>query len=211
MKSLFHHVAFVALSMLAAVFLVALNGCGTTKTNSPQSAGMSTTSTNDVVLREADVVQVKFPDDQMDRTEAIRRDGKITLPIFGDVAAAGKTPEQFRQELVDKYAKEIVSSKDISVMVVSSAFPVYVSGAVQHPGKVTGDHTLTALEAIMEAGGFDLDRAQMKSVKVVRTQGGKTHTYIINLKGVQTPGAPVENFYLQPGDIVIVPQKMVMF
>ena len=208
MKSLFPRIAFVAVSTVVAIFVVALGGCGTTKTNSPKDAGMSTQSTNDVVLKEADMVKVGFPDSKMDTTQAIRRDGKITLPIIGDITASGKTPDQFKQELVEKYAKEIVSSKDISVVLMSSSFSVYVTGAVKNPGKINGDHILTVLEAIMEAGGFDLDKAQLKSVKVVRTQNGKTHTYVINLKGVQTPGAPVEIFYLQLGDIVIVPQKI---
>jgi polysaccharide export outer membrane protein len=212
MKSLIHRIALlpVGLSMLAAVVLVIFSGCGTTG-SSPKDAAMSTPGTNDVVLREADVIKVIFPDSKMDASQEIRRDGKVTLPIIGDITAAGKTPEQLKKELVERYSKEIVSSKDIAVALVSSSFPVYVSGAVQRPGKVTGDHTLNVVEAIMEAGGFDLDKAQLKSVKVVRTQNGKTHTYIINLKGLQTPGATVETFYLQPGDIVIVPQKVTIF
>ena len=213
MKSLFHRVALlpVALSMLAAVFLAVLSGCGTTTTNSPKNPAMSTPGTNDIVMRESDVVKVTFPSGLPESTETIRRDGKITLPTIGDITAAGKTPAQFRQELVEKYSKEIRSSGDITVVLLASSFPVYVTGAVQHAGKVVGDHTLTVVEAIMEAGGFDLDRAQLKSVKVVRTQDGKTHTYILNLKGLQTPGAPVEIFYLQPGDIITVPQKFQPF
>jgi polysaccharide export outer membrane protein len=212
MKSLIRRIAFlpIVVSMLASIFVVVLSGCGTTKTSSPKPE-MSSSGTNDVVLREADVVKVMFPSGQMDATETIRRDGKITLPIIGDVTAAGKTPDQFKLELVEKYSKEIISSKDISVVIISSTFPVYVSGAVQHPGKINGDHKLTVLEAIMEAGGFDLDKAQLKSVKVVRTKNGLTHTYIVNIKGVQTPGAPVDIFFLEPGDIVIVPQKIVIF
>jgi len=65
--------------------------------------------------------------------------------------------------------------------------------------------------ALEEAGGFDPERAQLKKVKVVRTKDGRTQTFIVNLKGVQTPGDPVEIFYLKIGDIVIVPQKLVIF
>jgi len=214
MKSLFHRMAVwpVAFSLVAAVFLVVLNGCKT-RGQYPSVAEMTAPAhgTNDVVLKEGDVVRVTFPNAEMNRDETIRRDGKITLPIIGDVPAAGKTPRGFQHELAEKYSKEIRSSDDISVILEASAFPVYVSGAVMHPGKVTGDHALTVLEAIMEAGGYDADKAQLKSVKVVRTENGKTHTFIIDLRGVQSPGKPVNSFYLHPADIVIVPQKFVLF
>lgn len=220
MKSLIHRIALwpIAFSMLAAVFLVVLNGCGTTNTTPPPNYSASDVAlppqnTNDVVMKEGDVVKVVFPNggEKLDTVATIRPDGKITLQIIGDVSAAGKTPEEFRKDLVQKYAKEIVSSQDISVSLVSSSFQVYVMGAVMHPGKITADHRLTVLEALMEAGGFDPDRAQLKKVKVVRSKDGRTQTFIVNLKGVQTPGAPVEIFYLQIGDIVMVPQKLVLF
>lgn len=218
MKSLIHRVALwpVAVFMLAAVLLVVLSGCGTTNTHSAGNWPMTpkaqtTTNDNDVVLHEADVVKVVFPgDEKMDTTGTIRRDGKLTLPVIGEVTAAGKTPEQLRKELVERYSKEIVSSQDISVVVVSSSFTVYVTGAVLKPGKVVADHPLTVLEAIMEAGGYDDKTAQLKSVKVVHTVNGKTTTHVVNLKGVQSPGAPVDVFYLEPFDIVIVPEKFVI-
>jgi len=215
MMSLIHRVALwpVAAFMLAAVFLVVLSGCGTTKPHSGDNwpTHAKAEGTNDVVLHEADVVKVIFPgDEKMTTTGTIRRDGKLTLPVIGEVMAAGKTPEQLRKELVERYSKEIVSSQDISVVVVSSSFTVYVTGAVMKPGKVVADHPLTVLDAIMEAGGYDDKTAQLKSVKVVHTVNGKTTTRVVNLKGVQSPGAPVDMVYLEPFDIVIVPQKFVI-
>jgi polysaccharide biosynthesis/export protein len=220
MKSLFHRLALlpIAFSMLAAVFLVVLSGCQTKTHERPpdfsaNDVALPPQNTNDVVMKEGDVVKIVFPNggEKLDTVATIRPDGKITLQIVGDVSAAGKTSEEFRKELVEKYAKEIVSSQDISVILVSSSFQVYVMGAVMHPGKVTADHRLTVLEALMEAGGFDPERAQLKKVKVVRTKDGRTQTFIVNLKGVQTPGAPVEIFYLKIDDIVMVPQKLVIF
>jgi polysaccharide biosynthesis/export protein len=219
-KSLIHRMALwpIALTMVAAVFLVVLTGCNTTSQNpkpgnfSVKDVALPAQSTNDVVLKEGDVVRVVFPNgDKMDSVETIRPDGKITLPIIGDVSVSGKTPTQMQKELADKYSKDIRSSDLISFVVQSSSFQVYVMGSVMRPGKVVADHVLTVLDSIMEAGGFDPDKAQLKSVKVVRTQAGRTQTFLINLQGVQKPGAPVEIFYLQPNDIVMVPQKLVLF
>jgi polysaccharide biosynthesis/export protein len=203
----------VALSLFAAAFLVVLTGCKTTNTHATPNNGGVTQGTNDVVLREGDKIKVDFPGNpQLESSSAmIRVDGKITLPVIGEVMVAGKTPDQLRQDLVQRYAKELVSSKDIAVTVISSSYTVYVMGSVSRPGKVTADHPLTAVEAIMEAGGYDVEKAQLKSVKVVRTINGKTHTYMLNLKGLQSPGAPVDNFSMQNNDIIIIPQRFVPF
>jgi len=116
-----------------------------------------------------------------------------------------------KNELAELYSKELVSSRDITVLVLSASFPVYVTGAVSKPGKIMTDHPMTVLEAIMEAGGFDDKSANLKAVRVIRTQNGKTQNFKVNLKGVVSPGSPVDIFYLQPGDIVHVPSKMVWF
>jgi len=87
---------------------------------------------------------------------------------------------------------------------------VYVTGAVLHPGKITSNHPLTALEAIMEAGGFDYQKANLKAVRVVRHEGTKVHHFTLNLKAA-LEGAQSEPFYLQPSDIVFVPERLVLF
>jgi len=205
----------IVFSVVAVAALVLLSGCETTNTqhagNYPGSIQSSIQNSNDLVLREADTLRIVFPGaDQLNTTDIIRRDGKITLPVIGEVVAVGKTPANFQKELAELYSKQLVSSKDISVVVVSSTFPVFVTGAVVRPGKVVTDHPLTVLESIMESGGFVDKTANLKAVKVVRTQNGKTHNYTVNLKGVLT-GSPVDSFYLQPSDIVYVPFKTVWF
>jgi polysaccharide biosynthesis/export protein len=204
----------IAFSIFAAAVLALVTGCQTTTNTHPNgNAGMPTSmvSSNDVVLREADTVKVTFPGaEKLDTTQVIRRDGKITLPIIGEIVAEGKTPAELQKELAGLYSKELVSSKDISVVVVSSFFAVYVNGAVMKPGKVSSNNQLTVLEAIMEAGGFDYKTAKLKAIQVIRTENGKTHNYTVNLQGV-TSGGPVDIFYLKPSDIVFVPSKIVWF
>lgn len=197
--------------ILAAALMVLATGCESTKTHYHQSAPSSLLSSNDVVLREADRLKIVYPGaSQLDTDVTIRRDGKITLTTVGEVVAAGKTPTELQKELADLYSKELVSSKDISVVVISSTFTVYVNGAVSNAGKVVANHPLTVLEAIMEAGGPSYERANLKSVKVIRTKDGKSKTYTINLKGLVS-GGPIDSFYLEPEDIVFVPTKVVLF
>jgi hypothetical protein len=81
---------------------------------------------------------------------------------------------------------------------------------VLHPGKIMSDHPLTALGAIMEAGGFDFNTANTKDVVVIRREGKIMKTYKFNLKDV-LKGKQSEPFSLKPYDIVYVPQRFSMF
>jgi polysaccharide export outer membrane protein len=165
-----------------------------------------------IALKEGDTLLISFPGTPNLDTPAqqIRRDGNITLPLIGEVKAAGKTPAQLEKELLDRYSPQLVS-KQVTVTVQSSSFVVYVTGAVLKPGKVTADHPLTALEAVMEAGGPDYAKANLKAVAVTRMEGGQFHTYTLNLKIELEGGRETRPFYLKPADIVKVPERFTMF
>src|ERR1044071_4027339 len=163
-----------------------------------------------IVLREGDVVKITFPGaPNLNTTQAIRRDGKIALQLVGEVKAAGMTPTDMEKELLKLYAPQL-QTKEVSVTVESSAFPVYVTGAVLRPGKIMSDRPLTALEAIMEAGGFDYAKANLKKVSVVRHENDRTDHFTLNLKGV-LQGEKSEQFNLKPSDIVYVPERFSWF
>jgi polysaccharide export outer membrane protein len=174
--------------------------------------GAPAANTNEsLTLREGDVVKISFPGSPtLDTTQEIRRDGKINLPLgVGDVDAAGMTPTALEKKLVDLYAPQL-SSKQVTVQVESSSFPFYVTGMVLHPGKILTDHPITALEAVMEAGGFDYATADLKDVTVIRRENNIMRNYKLNLKAVLN-GRQTDPFYLKPGDIVYVPERFNIF
>jgi len=78
------------------------------------------------------------------------------------------------------------------------------------PGKVLSERPLTALEAIMEAGGFDYTKADQKGVAVIRHEGGATQRYKLNLKN-ELAGGGSQPFALKPYDIIYVPEKFNWF
>ena len=81
-----------------------------------------------------------------------------------------------------------------------------MAGAVVHPGKIVAERPITALEAIMEAGGFDVVKANIKKVTVIRREEGQQKRYLLNLK--HELDRPTKNlFYMRPNDIVWVPEK----
>jgi len=206
-----HIVALLKLSSLALVAWLAFAGCTTAQM--PQSAVQAAPEKNHteiVSLREGDTLKISFPGSpSLDTTQQIRRDGKITMQLVGDVDAAGLTPEELQQKLIGLFASQI-TTKEITVVLQASSFPVFVTGCVIHPGKVLADHPITALEAVMEAGGPDYATANLKAVRVSRNNHGVMENYILNLKAV-LQGKDTKPFYLKPNDIVFVPERFAVF
>ena len=111
--------------------------------------------------------------------------------------------------LIKSYATEL-QDKEVVVTMSASANAVYVTGAVARVGRVVMDRPLTALEAIMESGGFIEEKANLKKVTVIRYLGDQNTVYQLNLGPIMT-GGPVPPFYLRPRDIVHVPAKVQWF
>lgn len=191
---------------LAAV--LAFTGCATSDGAKPPPAPTAHSET--IILRAGDILEVSFPGSaNLDSTQQIRRDGKIVLPLVGEVDAAGMSPDALQQSLIKLYAAQL-SSKEVVVSLKSSSFPVFVTGSVIHPGKILSDHPITALEAVMEAGGPDYTTANLKAVKVIRNENGTMKNYKVNLKAV-LDGDNSQPFYLKPEDIIYVSERFQMF
>ena len=191
--------------LLAA--LLSLTGCASPDGGKPAAP---TAHSETIILRAGDIVAISFPGSaNLNTTQQIRRDGKIVLPLVGEVDAAGMSPDALQQSLVKLYATQL-SSKEVLVALQSSSFPVFVTGAVIHPGKILSDHPITALEAVMEAGGPDYTTANLKSVKIIRNENGAMKNYKVNLKAV-LDGDNSQPFYLKPEDIIYVSEKFQIF
>ena len=196
-------------AFLGALLLGFADGCQTSKTAESQAvAAAKAEQSQPMVLKEGDSVKITFPGaPNLDTTVTVRRDGKITLPLGGEMEVTGKTPTQLEKDLADHYKDQLVS-KQVVVAIQSSSFPIYVTGAVMKPGKIFSDHPMTVLEAVMEAGGFEFSKANLKKVKVIREKPAAT--FMLNFNGF-LEGRPIESFYLKPYDIIYVPERFAWF
>lgn len=195
--------------LLGGSALALITGCVTPETT-PVAAASPQKQAESLTLQEGDSLKISFPGaPNLDTAQTIRRDGKITLAMVGEVTASGRTPIELEQELLKLYGPQLIS-KEVTVVVASSSYPIFVSGAVIRPGKISVDRPLTALEAIMEAGGFDNAKADLSAVKIVRQENGGTKNYTVNLKQV-LDGKSSEAFYLKRSDIIYVPEKFSWF
>lgn len=200
--------------LLGGITLFAMTGC---ETSQPDSASLRKSpelsqqlQTEPMRLRDGDTLTISIPGSPaLDTTQQIRTDDKIVLPLVGEVVAAGKSPEELEDELLKLYQPQ-VAAKQVIVSVQSPSIPVYVTGAVLRPGPVIVNHPLSALDAIMEAGGFDYTRANLKAVIVVRQEKDRTVRTTLNLKKALA-GSPGQPFYLKPYDIVYVPERFTWY
>jgi polysaccharide export outer membrane protein len=170
---------------------------------------MSSESLTNQVLSPGDVVDIKFSyNPELNDSQRIRPDGKITMQIIGDVKAAGLTPEGLQKELTKLYADQL---RKPSVIVTAKTLrnnKVYVGGQVNRPGEVEIPGRLTAFEAIGQAGGFRTDTASVQNVVIIRNRNGKEYGTVLNFEKALS-GAEVKPFYLRPGDTVYVPQTTI--
>ena len=133
----------------------------------------------------------------------------MTLPTGGELKAVGKRPTELEADLLKVYGPQL-QFKEVVIALESSAFPVFVTGAVLRPGRIMSDRPITALEAIMEAGGFDYTKANLKAVVIVRREEGQVRNFKLNLK-LPLEGKPSEPFYLNPSDIVYINERFSFF
>jgi polysaccharide export outer membrane protein len=98
--------------------------------------------------------------------------------------------------------------EDLEVAVIVRSFQnrrVFVGGQVMSPGVVEIPGKLTVLEAVMQAGGFDMREAEIRNIIVIRHKKDKRYGYSLNLKPMMT-GGEIQPFFLEPQDIVYVPR-----
>ena len=140
---------------------------------------------------------------ELSRTVPVRPDGKVSLPLINDIQASGFTPADLRREIVARLS-DFVPSPEVSVIVREvHSRKVAVVGAVKSAGRYELKGPMTVLEAIALAQGFT-DFAARERIVVLR-QNNKTTTRIPFNYRKLSEGTEQENFYVQPGDIIVVP------
>ena len=159
----------------------------------------------DYVIGAEDVLSVVYwRDKDMTGDVSVRPDGKISLPLLNDVQAAGLTPAQLRDRLVE-VSKQYFEDPSVTVVVKQmNSHKVFITGEVNKPGPYPLVGPTTVLQLISIAGGLR-DYADSKKIIIVRTENGRPMSYPFNYKDVVTGKNLRQNVELKPGDTVIVP------
>lgn len=144
-------------------------------------------------------------------TVPVRPDGKISVPLIGDVQAGGNTPAQVAAIIKDKLSVYI---REPNVAVILTELRsheflsrVRVTGAVRTPRSMSHRQGMTVLDAVLEAGGLN-DFASPNRTKLYRKNKTNTEVIDINLGDVLNKGKLDTNIELRPGDVLTVPERL---
>src|ERR1017187_9327091 len=145
----------------------------------------------------------KEPD--VSRSIPVRSDGKISLPLVGEVQATGRTPLKLEQEIAARL-KNYIAEPEVTVIVQQiNSQKFNILGQVSRPGSYPLSNSATVLDAIALAGGFR-DFAKQKSIYVLRQNADGSQTRIpFNYKQVVKGQNPAQDIRLQPRDTIVVP------
>jgi polysaccharide export outer membrane protein len=188
--------------VLAALLMLLCTGCQSSiDTPLPEQPTAKTT----VNLSPGDVVKLSFAGaSDLNQSQKIRADGKLSLPLIGEITAAGKTLVDFQNELIRLYKPQLRNS-EVVVTLESAVTQVVVSGAVARPAKLTFDRPTTVFQAIMEAGGVN-EYGSLRKVHLIRIVNGEQLTQVVDLRDALR-GKTTNVLYVRDGDVIYVPQS----
>ena len=157
------------------------------------------------VIGPEDVLGINFwRDADMTGDVTVRPDGRITLPLIGDIQAAGLTPEQLK-EAITKAASKLVEDPSVTVIVRTiNSRKVFITGMVTNPNSYPLARDLTVMQLITMAGGLT-EYADKKNITIIRNEGGQQRVFKFNYSDVSKGKNLAQNIVLKPGDTVVVP------
>ena len=160
----------------------------------------------DYIIGPSDVLAINvWKDSELTRTVTVRPDGKISLPLIGELAVSGLTAPS-AQRLIAQRLTEYVSQPQVTVIVQEVKSKTFVIvGKVAKPGSYELGKPTTVLEAIAIAGGV-LDFAKVSKISIIRRrEGGPSETLHFDYKKVIKGRNPEQNVELKSGDTIVVP------
>ena len=140
-------------------------------------------------------------DDRLSGPYLVRPDGRISMPLMGEILASGKTPEALGKDIENGLkAKEILMHPSVAVQVTSVQSRKYrINGEVLKPGAFPLTNPIRVRDALVEAGGFK-DFANKKDIRILRGEKILHFNWNDMVKGKH----PEQNVLLEPGDLIIV-------
>jgi polysaccharide export outer membrane protein len=198
----------VRAALLVSVTVTGMAGCGTV---SQEVIAEANNSQKEFLLGPEDVLDIVVwkNDDLSQKAVVVRPDGKISMPLIGEVMASGRTANQLASQIAGRL-KDYKDNPAVTVSVKEvNSYYVYVLGEVAKTGKYSFKSITTVLQAIAIAGGFNIYAAKnkMQVIRHVPNDDGTTREIRIPVRydDLVSGTGPVGNFILKTGDVVVVP------
>jgi polysaccharide biosynthesis/export protein len=198
------------LSAMTAAVVVAVTGCGGAP-ELPPAPPASSLPTAEYRIGPGDSLDIfVWRNPELTVTVPVRPDGRVSIPLVEDVVAIGKTPTTLAREYEQRLAKYIREPL-VTVIVTNFVGPipdqVRIIGEAAQPRALPYRADMTVLDAMIAVGGLTRYAAGNNSV-LVRTANGQQTTYAVHLSSLIRDGDVSSNVALQPGDILIIPQRL---
>lgn len=200
---------------MAGLIVIGILGMGCAATPVPDTdsgAVFSGSPEGDYLIGADDRLQITvWRNPELSVAVPVRPDGKISVPLIGDVLAGGSTPEQVAA-LIKQKLTAFIREPNVTVLVVDLRSHEYLSrvrvtGAVRAPRSIPYRQGMTVLDAVLEAGGTN-DFAAPNRAKLYRKGKDKTSVIDIELGDILNKGKLQTNVTLRPGDVVTVPERL---
>ncbi len=197
----------------AAMLIPALVACATAGTSSSEQPPAAHTIVGDYLIGVDDEVQVAvWRNPELGITVPVRPDGKITVPLVGDVDAGGRTPADVAKDIQDRLAA-FVRDPQVAVILTDLRSHEYLSrvrvtGAVRQPISIPYRQGMTVLDAVLAAGGITEFAAPDRSDLYRKNGDGSTRNYPVRLDRILGRGDLSTNVPVAPGDVITVPDRM---
>lgn len=165
--------------------------------------------TQDYIIGPEDVLEITvWRNQDLSKVVAVRPDGRISLPLIGDVTAVGRTAAQLADEIAAKL-KEYKENPQVSIVVKEvNSYAIFVLGEVSKPGKYPLKSKTTLLQGITVAGGFTPMAARNKLVVFRFGENGRGDEKIkANYDDIVLRDGSRQNIELKPGDTIVVPSE----
>ena len=202
-------------ALLTGVLIIGLAGCAGTPNPPAQPAPGAGEGPSVLVdsykMSVGDQVEVRvWKHEELSVSEPIRPDGKISLPLVGDVMAAGLEPQELAADLNERFYA-FIKKPNVTIILTSLQgheflSRVRVTGSVVQGMSMPYHQGMTVLDAVLEAGGVNL-YADSNRTRLYRRIGGVSKTYDIRLKDILKEGDMSTNTLLLPGDVITVPER----
>lgn len=192
--------------------LIVLVGCATGTTKLPVQSQTGAVLVDSYKMDVGDQVQIiVWKNQELSVTEPIRPDGKIAVPLIGDVEAAGKEPEELAANIRQKLGSYLVNPNVTVILTNLQGHEflsrIRVTGSVDKNISMAYHQGMTVLDAVLQAGSVTL-YADANSTKLHRRTENGTQSYNIRLKDILEDGDMKTNVLLMPGDVITVPERM---
>lgn len=162
------------------------------------------------LLQPGDVLEIQYRyTPEFNQTLTVQPDGFISLQIGGDVSVTGRNLQEVRK-LILATAQIRLASPELNIVLKEFQKPyVVVAGEVAQPGKFELREKLTAIQAVLLAGGFK-DSAKSSQILVFRKLNADTaEVRSLNFKTLKTTSDLENDLTLQPGDMILVPRNRI--